>query len=162
MAGNWKGGVTRTHYGYLAQRDRDHPHAKSGYVLQHRLVAEAHLRATDPESSFLLDGYLHPGTDVHHANGIKDDNRIENLVVLWRGDHTRHHHAALHAARWSKPYADEWFDGAKRTLTMGEDVEATDWRGLNSSLHRAARKRGKYVALKQTSATTFTIQARDR
>lgn len=66
---NWKGGRVRESQGYVRVLSPSHPgHDGQGYVLEHRLVMEAHLGRT-----------LLPTEVVHHINGIKDDNRIENL-----------------------------------------------------------------------------------
>ena len=55
----------------------DHPHAtKAGYVLESVVVwEEAHGRK-------LPDGWI-----IHHLNGLKKDNRPENLKALPRRSH---------------------------------------------------------------------------
>jgi hypothetical protein len=69
--GNWKGGRTIPKAGYVMVRVPDHPRAKrSPYVFEHILVAER-----------LLARHLEPGESVHHRNGVRDDNRPENLEL---------------------------------------------------------------------------------
>lgn len=64
----WKGGRIK-HGKYIDVLSPNHPNrSKRGYVLEHRLVMEKH-----------LGRYLLTKEVVHHINGIKDDNRIENL-----------------------------------------------------------------------------------
>ena len=80
---NWKGGKYVIH-GYRYVLMRDHPFAtKQGCILEHRLVWEEHNNAI-----------LLPWADVHHINGIKTDNRIENLEAMMK-----HQHASLELRR---------------------------------------------------------------
>jgi hypothetical protein len=49
-----------------------------------------------PEHRYIMEQHLGRklewGEEVHHINHIRNDNRIENLVVMWRTEHR-----ALHA-----------------------------------------------------------------
>ena len=68
---HWKGGTTRVK-GYIYVKSSEHPYRNGGdYVMEHRLVMEKK-----------LGRYLVSNEEVHHINGIKDDNRIENLELV--------------------------------------------------------------------------------
>jgi len=78
---NWKGGRQKQNDGYvlvwLDSNDflalmADH----RGYVLEHRLVMARHLGRC-----------LHHWEVVHHKNGVRDDNRLENLKLATVGSH---------------------------------------------------------------------------
>lgn len=67
----WSGGRSVSSGGYVRRYTPGHPRAdRSGRVLEHILVAEK-----------ALGKMLPPGTEVHHVNGDKSDNRNSNLVV---------------------------------------------------------------------------------
>jgi hypothetical protein len=69
---NWHGGIRKHPEGYIYIYSKDHPFAdKSGYILEHRLTMEKK-----------IGRYLTRTEVIHHINGIKNDNRIENLVLL--------------------------------------------------------------------------------
>ena len=67
----WKGGRIITTGGYVKKHAPNHPFNVANYVLEHRLVMEE-----------ILGRYLEPNEEVHHKNGIRNDNSKENLE-LW-------------------------------------------------------------------------------
>jgi hypothetical protein len=71
-------GHTNVH-GYRVRIVLGHPNAmQKGWILEHRLVMATHLGRP-----------LLPDETVHHRNGVKTDNRIENLE-LRVGRHGKH------------------------------------------------------------------------
>lgn len=78
-ATNWKSGRRTTPRGYVYLCKPEHPNNIYGVVYEHRIVMEEKL------GRYLLTNEL-----VHHLNGIKDDNRIENLCVTDSKKHDTH------------------------------------------------------------------------
>jgi HNH endonuclease/NUMOD3 motif len=93
-------GWYRTPDGYIMRRVEGHPFAPRNLLFEHRIVVERHLRKTDPASEYLteVDGvlYLRPDIQIHHLDGVKDNNKVSNLQPMTISEHTRWHHAHRH------------------------------------------------------------------
>jgi hypothetical protein len=77
------------HLGYVMLRcskeDKTHPMVSVWqFIAEHRLIMARHLGRC-----------LYDFEVVHHINGIKDDNRLENLQLLTDSEHSRHHHPSI-------------------------------------------------------------------
>ena len=87
LGANWKGGRNPTGDGAIRRYIfKDNPffpminreEAVGGYVLEHRLIIAEYLGRC-----------LKPQEIVHHLNGIRDDNRIENLILVNAQNHEK-------------------------------------------------------------------------
>lgn len=80
---NWIGGCVADGYGYVYIKKRDHPNCNcNGYIYEHRLVMEE-----------FLGRYLAKEEVVHHINEIRDNNRIENLMLFANNKEHKAYHA---------------------------------------------------------------------
>lgn len=74
----WKGGRWKTKKGYIVVYSPGHHHAQAHgkYVFEHILIWEKAHNMKLPK-----------GWVIHHFNGIKDDNRSQNLTAMPRKKH---------------------------------------------------------------------------
>lgn len=72
LQGHWKGGKITDKDGYILIKKRNHPFGDNKkYVQEHRLIVEQYIKR-----------FLKPTEFTHHLNGIKNDNKLENLMVF--------------------------------------------------------------------------------
>lgn len=90
----WLGGRFVSVDGYVYILMPNHPNALAkgytGYVAEHRLVMSEHIGR--PLSTHEI---------VHHKNGIRSDNRIENLEIEDRASHAHLHTGGDKNGNWT-------------------------------------------------------------
>lgn len=96
-------GITRRKgrdgYVYLSGTEvKDYPRSakKSNHLLKHVYLMEK-----------LLGRRLEEGEEVHHKNRIRDDNRIENLLVTKRSNHSKLHEVHANFGNYIHKYGAE-------------------------------------------------------
>ena len=78
---NFKGGISKSGEGYLMIHLKNHPMAgHNGYVYLHRLIYAEYIGRN-----------LKSDEIIHHKNGNKLDNRIENLQLVNMSQHRTIH-----------------------------------------------------------------------
>jgi len=110
----WKNGRYNCS-GYIYKLCPDHPFANcQGYVYEHRVVMEKH-----------IGRYLKLEEKVHHVNGIKTDNRIENLELFKNNTE--------HILSHDKNYFLKHYKGEKHWKTILKEQDVIRIRKLYAS-----------------------------
>jgi len=114
---NWKGGINLNEQGYIVEYvKKSNPyfsmaansHRAGGYILQHRLVMARHLGRC-----------LESFEVIHHINGDKQDNKIENLRLT-----NRNSHGLAYRLAYEDGYKQAMRDNGK--TWNGEDWDKSD------------------------------------
>jgi len=140
-------------HGYKQIWVPEHPKAVNGYVPEHRLVMEKKIGRR-----------VHRNEDVHHINGDKLDNRVENLKLMKHSEHSK-----KTSTKYKRPTKEElkkmhWEDelplkkmaqklGCSRpTVTRWMKDAGVKWRTISQDSKRRYKNMSKEKKRKYTEA----------
>lgn len=117
-------GLDRVVRGYVYVCRPDHPNSVRRYIKRSRVVVEEAL------------GRILASTEhVHHLNGIRDDDRIENLVVVSRAEHNHVHKSGRRTPE------ESWAEHGGACAECGTTARRHFVHGVCHNCHERARRR---------------------
>lgn len=119
-----------TKKGYVVIYSPDCPSAnKRGYIFEHIAVWEKHHNCAKPI-----------GFCIHHINGKKTDNQIENLTLMTGSEHTTFHNKGTKHSELTRRKI-----GEKTKLRLKEETNHPRYKSIDLDAFELARKSGETV-----------------
>ena len=112
----WKGGKKIMNGGYMGIRNQEHPRNINGYVYEHILIMERFLGR--PLKWYDFNDSRNE--IVHHKNGIKNDNKLENLQLMTHGENIALHNKMRDYSKMLRNERGEFIKGGSNEIQQLE------------------------------------------